>query len=81
MSPLTSQTEVKMKDFICKFVYCCKPIHDVANLLDPRFKGNNVSDDSGVTAFDWVTKQATHLRLDVEKILSNFAKYGSSLGI
>ena len=48
---------------------CCK---------SAGFKGGNISDDSTVTAFVWITKQASYLGLDVGKVLSNVAEYRTS---
>ncbi|KAM6453426.1 uncharacterized protein PHA67_019283 [Liasis olivaceus] len=81
-SPLTTAEKTKVKDFIKKREeFCCHPIHAAANLLDPRFKGNGVSDENTAAAFDWITKQAAHLGPDVGKILSNVAEYRISSGI
>lgn len=50
-------------------------------MLDPGFKGRNVSDDNIASAFDWTTKHTAHLGLDFGTVLSDVAEYRTSPGI
>ena len=58
-----------------------QPVHFAANLLDPRYKGNKLSDDDISSAFDCIRTQAGHSDLDIARILSNLAEFRTSTGL
>lgn len=76
---------MKMRaDFDDQLIQCFKQcfkmaliqqIHTVANI------SHNMSNDDDAFIFDWISKQATLLGLDVGKLLSNIAEYRTSAGI
>ncbi|KAL1473539.1 hypothetical protein MTO96_038595 [Rhipicephalus appendiculatus] len=57
------------------------PVHCAANLLDPRHKGKNLTDEEVLLAFDWISEHSTHMNLEVVKVYSDVAEYRTNAGI
>ncbi|XP_042146390.1 uncharacterized protein LOC121835913 [Ixodes scapularis] len=81
-STLTDQEKARAKEIMSKRgKFCLRPIHVAANLLDARYRGRNLDDAQIAGTFDWISKQAEHLSLDIGKLLSNLEEYRASTGI
>lgn len=63
-----------------RFDFCCKPIHFVANLLDPRFKGKQLNEDQVMMATDFVSEMTRVLNLDLGKVMANLAHFRTGTG-
>jgi len=53
----------KKREIFKKKEFSCKPVHSVANLPDPRYKGKHSSKDETLTAIDLINEICSHLHL------------------
>lgn len=63
------------------YPFTVHPVHCAANLLDPRYKGKNLTDEEVLSAFDWISEHSTHTNLEVGKVYSDVAEYRTNAGI
>lgn len=63
-----------------RYEFCCKPIHLTANLLDPRFRGEKLTEEEVSLAIDFISHKAGVLNLDGAKIIANLAQYRTKTG-
>lgn len=63
-----------------RYEFCSKPIHFAANLLDARFKGEQLNEDQLMEAIDFISEMARSLNLDVGKVVANLAQFRTKTG-
>ncbi|CAH1997063.1 unnamed protein product, partial [Acanthoscelides obtectus] len=63
-----------------RYEFCSKPIHFAANLLDARFKGEQLNEDQLMEAIDLISEMARSLNLDVGKVVANLAQFRTKTG-
>ena len=81
-STLTDQEKARAKEIMSRRgEFCLRRIQVAANLVDARYRGRNLDDAQIADTFDWISKQAEYLSLDIGKLLSNLAEYRTSTGI
>ena len=57
--PLTKEEEKSVKSFLSnRYDFCFHSVHFAANLLDPRYCGQNLSEDDLMTAIEIVIEFA-----------------------
>lgn len=60
---------------------CLRPIHFAANILDPTFKAQNLSNSNCNQGLEYIYKLASHIDdVDVSEIFKNIAEYRSGSG-
>ena len=57
-----------------------KPIHNAANLLDPRYRGLKLDVNDFAGAVDFLRKKCYHFELNEQSIMTNLNDYVNSLG-
>ncbi|CAH2001212.1 unnamed protein product [Acanthoscelides obtectus] len=76
----SSLTESLLKCVKERYEFCSKPIHFAANLLDARFKGEQLNEDQLMEAVDFICEMARSLNLDVRKVVANIAQFRTETG-
>ena len=76
-SPLTKEKEKSFKLFLSnRYDFCCHSVHLAANLLDPQYCGQSLSEDDLMTAIEIVIEFAK-ITPDINEItvMSGIAEY------
>ncbi|CAH1982780.1 unnamed protein product [Acanthoscelides obtectus] len=63
-----------------RYEFCFKPIHFAANILDARFKGEQLNKDQLIEAIDFISEMVRSLNLDVGKVVANLAQFRTKTG-
>ncbi|KAL1444464.1 hypothetical protein MTO96_045511 [Rhipicephalus appendiculatus] len=66
-----SERDLAEKALKTREEFSVHPVHCAANLLDPRYKGENLTDEEILLAFDWISEPSTHMNLEVGKVYSD----------
>ncbi|CAH1994344.1 unnamed protein product [Acanthoscelides obtectus] len=70
----SSLIESLLKHVEERYEFCSKPIQFAANLLDARFKGEQLNKDQIMEAIDFISEMARSRNLDVGKVVDKIQK-------
>lgn len=61
--------------------FCLKTVHNAANLLDPRFTGNRLSEEAVIDACEYICKLSTRYNVSEGDVLADIANYRAKGGL
>lgn len=76
----TSTSNTILKQVAKRFDFCCKDIHKAAYYVDPRFRGEGLSDEDCLNCLEVIKQISNHIDLPADEVIANAAMYKSKSG-
>lgn len=76
----SSTRNTMLKQLSKRFEFCCKPVHKAAYYVDPRFRGEGLSDEDCLDCLEVIKQISDHLSLPTSEVIANAALFKAKKG-